>query len=129
MGRAHAGGAFFGQSLGGHEMSDWIGGVQGGCDYQLAGRLVLGVAGDYGWTDAQGNHASALETGVAYHSDVRSLASVTGRAGYAWDRLLGYVKGGIAWERADYLASTIIVGTAYTASDTRTGWIVGAGGE
>ena len=59
----------------------------------------------------------------------KSLASVTGRVGYAWDRFLGYVKGGGAWEGDDYSASTILVGTAYTASDTRSGWTIGGGGE
>jgi hypothetical protein len=30
-------------------------------------------------------------------SNTKSLASVTGRVGYAWDRFLGYVKGGGAF--------------------------------
>jgi outer membrane immunogenic protein len=123
------GGAFFGQSLGGHDVDGWIGGVQAGCDYQFAGGFVIGAQGDYGWTNADGTHPSALETGVFYHSDVDSLASITGRIGYAWDRLLGYVKVGGAWGRVDYSASTILVGTAYTASDTRSGWTIGVGGE
>ena len=76
----------------------WLGGVQAGCDYQFAGGFVLGIQGDYAWTDAEGRHDSAREIGVAYHSKVRSLATVTGRIGYAWDRFLGYVKGGGAWE-------------------------------
>jgi len=123
------GGAFFGQSLGSHDVDGWIGGVQGGCDYQFAGGFVIGVQVDYGWTNAKGSHASARETGVFYHSDVESVASVTARIGYAWDRFLGYVKVGGAWEDVDYSASTIIVGTAYTSSDTRSGWTIGAGGE
>jgi outer membrane immunogenic protein len=122
-------GAFFGQSLGGHEIDGWIGGAQAGCDYQFAGGFVIGIQGDYGWADAQGSHDSALEFGVAYHSKVKSLASVTGRIGYAWDRFLGYVRGGGAWERDDYWATTIILGTAYTARETRPGWTVGVGGE
>jgi hypothetical protein len=87
------GGDFYGQSLGGHDLDSFIGGVQAGCDYQFGG-LVVGVAGDYGWGDASGSHPSAREFGVTYHSRIESLASVTGRVGYAWDRFLGYVKGG-----------------------------------
>jgi outer membrane immunogenic protein len=123
------GGAFFGQSLGGHDAEGWVGGVQAGCDYQFAGGFVVGIQGDYGWTDAEGSHDSTRETGVAYHSNVKSLASATGRVGYAWDRFLGYVRGGGAWERGDYWATTIILGTAYTARVTRSGWTVGVGGE
>jgi len=123
------GGDFFGESLGGHDSDSWLGGVQGGCDYQLAGGFVIGILGDYAWTDAEGSNDSAREFGVAYHSRVKSLASVTGRIGYAWDRLLGYVRGGGAWERDDYWATTIIAGTVYTASPTRSGWTIGVGGE
>ena len=94
-------GVDFGQSLGGHDVESWIGGVQAGCDYQFAG-VVLGVQGDYGWTGADGTHASTREVGVYYHSEVKALASVTGRVGYAWNRFLGYVKGGAAWERVDH---------------------------
>lgn len=123
------GGAFSGQSLGEHEIDGWIGGAQIGCDYQFAGGFVIGLQGDYAWANAQGSHDSALEFGVAYHSKAKSLASVTGRVGYAWGRLLGYVRGGGAWERDEYWATTIILGTAYTARETRPGWTVGAGGE
>jgi outer membrane immunogenic protein len=123
------GGAFYGQSLGKHDADSWVGGVQAGCDYQFAGRFVIGIQGDYAVTDAEGSHDSALEFGVAYHSKVKSLATVTGRIGYAWERFLGYVKGGGAWERDNYWATTIILGTAYTARQTRSGWTIGVGGE
>jgi outer membrane immunogenic protein len=123
------GGAFEGVSLGGHSVNGFIGGVQGGCDYQAPSGVVIGVAGDYGWTDADGTHPSARETGVFYHSDVEGLASVTGRLGYSFDRVLLYVEGGAAWERVDYRASTTMIGTAYRASDTRSGWTIGGGGE
>ena len=103
--------------------------MQAGCDYQFAGGFVIGLQGDYSLTDAEGSHDSAREFGVAYHSKVKSLASVTGRIGYAWDSFLGYVRGGGAWERDDYWATTIVLGTAYTARETRPGWTIGVGGE
>jgi outer membrane immunogenic protein len=123
------GGAFFGQSLGGHDADGWIGGGQAGCDYQFAGGFVIGVQGDYGVADAEGSHDSTREIGVAYHSRVKSLASVTGRLGYAWDRFLGYFRGGGAWERDEYWATTIILGTAYVSRETQPAWTVGIGGE
>ena len=123
------GGDFFGQSLGGHDLNGWVGGGQAGCDYQFAGGFLVGVQGDYAVADAEGSHDSAREVGVAYHSNVKSLASVTGRVGYGWDRFLGYVRVGGAWERDNYWATTIVLGTAYTARETRSGWTVGVGGE
>jgi outer membrane immunogenic protein len=66
---------------------------------------------------------------VAYHSRVENLASVTGRFGYAFDRFLGYVRGGAAWERDNYWATQTMLGLPYTARDTRSGWTIGVGGE
>ena len=123
------GGAFANQSLGGHEVDSWGGGAQAGCDYQFAGGYVAGLQGDYAAMGGGGSHASAHEIGVSYHSYVESLSSVTGRVGYAWGRFLAYARGGAAWERDKYSATTIVLGTAYTADETRPGWTVGIGGE
>jgi outer membrane immunogenic protein len=123
------GGAFFGESLGEHAVGSWLAGVQAGCDYQLAGGFVAGLEGGYDFAHGEGSHDSAHEFGVAYHSEIKGLASATGRIGYAWGSFLGYVKGGAAWQRDSYSASTILLGTAYTASETRPGWAIGLGGE
>jgi outer membrane immunogenic protein len=117
----------FGRSDGTHDPSGALGGVQVGCDYQFAGGFVAGVAGDYAWTDADDSNLSLLFPGFTNHSRVKSLSSVTGRVGYAWDRFLGYVKGGGAWERDEYdFTNGLLIGTA---SETRSGWTVGIGGE
>jgi outer membrane immunogenic protein len=123
------GGAFYGQSIGSHDANGWIGGIHVGYHYQLAKGFLIGLQGDYAWGDASGNHDSERETGVAYHSKVKSLATITGRLGYAVNRLLGYIRGGVAWERNDFWATTTILGTAYTADATLLGWTLGAGAE
>jgi outer membrane immunogenic protein len=120
-------GTLQGRSDGSDKPTGFLGGVQAGCDYQFAGGFVIGIAGDYDWSDASASHASVLFPGYTDHSKVNSLSSVTGRVGYAWDRYLGYVKGGGAWERDEYSYSNgLITGTA---SQTRSGWTVGIGGE
>ena len=123
------GGAFEGVSLGGHDTDGFIGGVQAGCDVQLGNGIVLGIGGDYGWTDASGTHPSARETGVFYHSETEGLGALTGRLGYGFGDVLLYVEGGMAWERVSYAAATTQIGTAYRATDTREGWTIGGGGE
>lgn len=124
------GGAHFGESLGRHHLNGWLAGVQAGCDYEL-NRVVFGIQGNYSWTGAKSSHPSAQELGVTYHSEIKSVASITGRVGYAWDRLLAYATGGVAWERNKYAATTTMIGfeRAYSATDTRSGWTLGAGGE
>src|SRR5579871_3705921 len=123
-------GTTFGQPIGSHDADSWLGGVQGGCNYQFAGRWVVGVQGDYDWTDASGTNLDQIAIGRTDRTRIRNLASVTGRIGYGWDRFLGYVKGGGAWTRDDYDVFTTATGvTAATASETRSGWTIGVGGE
>jgi outer membrane immunogenic protein len=53
---------------------------------------------------------------------------VTGRIGYAWDRFLGYIRAGGAWETSSY--DLLITGvTAATVTEHRGGWTIGIGGE
>jgi outer membrane immunogenic protein len=116
-----------GQSIGSHDANGWLGGAQIGCNYQVGG-WVFGIQGDYAWTSATGSSADLLNPPAGtIESSVKGLASVTGRVGYAWDRFLGYVKGGGAWEKDEYTAT--VPGFIGTASETRTGWTVGVGGE
>jgi opacity protein-like surface antigen len=113
------GGAFSGQSLGGHDADSWLGGAQAGCDYQFAGGFVIGIQGDYAWTDAEGSHDSAREFGVAYHSKVKSLATVTGRIGYAWDQATPGIASS-ATSRAVAPGSATIIGRRRSYSELLT---------
>jgi outer membrane immunogenic protein len=118
-----------GVSNGSHDADDWLAGVQAGCNYQV-GAVVFGAQGDFAWTEASGSHTDLVFPTTTNHTEVRSLASVTGRIGYAWDRFLGYVKGGGAWERDRYDVFVTATGaTVATARETRGGWTVGIGGE
>jgi outer membrane immunogenic protein len=117
----------FGADFGSHTASGAIGGVQAGCNYQV-GVWVLGLQGGYDWTNASGNNANFLAAALSDQTQVKTLASVTGRVGYAWDRFLGYVKAGGASVRRSY-SVFFGGGTIATASETRGGWTVGIGGE
>jgi outer membrane immunogenic protein len=119
---------FIGQSEGSHDADGFLGGVQGGCDYQFFGGFVVGIQGDYAWTDADGSNDSLLFN-TTNHSSINSLASVTGRVGFAWDRFLGYVRAGGAWERDEYHISSPSALVVASASETRGGWTAGIGGE
>jgi outer membrane immunogenic protein len=121
--------AFFDFSRGDHEIHGLLGGVQAGCDVQFAG-FVVGIQGDYAWTDAEGSHLDLLDSSAAIRTRIKSLATVTGRLGYAWDRFLFYVKGGGAWERDDYdVVDAATLETFAVANEKRSGWTVGLGGE
>ena len=95
--------------FGEHDASGWLAGIQGGCDYQFGGPgggFVIGIAADWAWTNADGEHQRAftLFRGLyRFRSEVDLVASITARLGWAVDRFLIYVKGGFAWERDKFI--------------------------
>ena len=128
-----------------HDHPDFMGYVAGGqvgYNWQT-GRVVLGVEGDYGFTNAEGgrscDNAGGLVTGTfnfTCEAEVQRLASVTGRVGYTWGRALVYAKGGVAFGEVTAQTSqnsglavppsgNPINGTTHWL----TGWTVGGGME
>jgi outer membrane immunogenic protein len=121
----------FGTDLGSYTTRGVLGGAQAGCNHQT-GAGVFGIQIDYDWSNASGSNTplafASLVPPVTDQSRISSLASVSGRVGYAWDRFLGYVKVGGAWQQSTY--SLLVAGlVAATARETRGGWTAGIGGE
>ncbi|HEY7298125.1 MAG TPA: outer membrane beta-barrel protein [Xanthobacteraceae bacterium] len=129
---ANAPGSGFGQngSVGSHNAIGFLGGVQAGFNWQQPGsHWVLGVEGQFSWSDLKGDHqnsisgASVEEFGCCigpipiltintqgtindrFFSNVRDVATIAGRIGITsdfLDRTLFYVKGGGAYARNNY---------------------------
>lgn len=80
-------------------------GLQGGCNYQT-GKFVVGIEGDYSWSNATHDFAWVNPDGDGDSANVstkmQSLGSVRGRVGIAEDRALLYLTAGIAWARFNY---------------------------
>ncbi len=132
----HVGGAFNGNSgFGGTtDNSDgrFLGGVQGGADYQFAPNWVIGVEGQYSWVGSNNTNIAFVGAGVpagtGYNLNQKGLASVTGRLGYTWGPALLYVKGGWAYQDAtETLFTPVAVPFATTTKSN--GYTVGAGLE
>lgn len=126
-------------------------GGQVGCNYQV-GQWVFGGQVDYDWTDASGSGdqrlgylypaAPVAADGLNYgynltnHFQVNSLGSATARVGWAFDRFLPYIKGGLAWETVKYSENlnygyniNYNYGWSQTWNETLIGWTVGGGFE
>jgi outer membrane immunogenic protein len=108
-----------------------IGGGHIGYNYQI-NQIVLGIEGDVEGASFVGS--GPYHTG-AYRvkTEINCEASIRGRLGYAWDRLLIYGTGGAAFADVKdsytaYNAASAAVGYDYLTS-TRTGWTVGGGLE
>lgn len=107
----------------------WLAGGQAGCNYQVD-RWVFGAQIDEDWADATGTTPDLRYTDQTDRAQVTSLGSATLRGGYAWDRFLAYLKGGLAWESDKYSEyATFGSPFLYTGSQNRTGVTVGGGFE
>ena len=125
----HVGGAFAGDTTFQSSDARFLGGVQGGFDYQFAPNWVLGAEAQFSWLG--GNAMSVVfPDGSVYTNDRRGIGSVTGRIGYTWGPGLLYVKGGYAFADHD---ETLLLGGAPVAftlnGNHQDGWTVGGGFE
>jgi outer membrane immunogenic protein len=104
------------------DTSGWVAGGTAGYNLQY-GRAVFGVEGDVDWSNING---SAPCVGGLAACQVKNdwLATARGRFGFAFDRFLPFVTGGLAI--GDLNANAPGVGSG---SNTNTGWTVGGGLE
>jgi outer membrane immunogenic protein len=124
-------------------LSGFIGGFQGGCNYQM-GAWVVGFEGDGMVTNKEGQNFEVglvpfLGNGRANwisQTQERWLVTARGKlglSGWGWfgDKSMVYVTGGAAWAKIDTSEFLVGVqtGTGHQESNTRTGWTVGAGYE
>jgi outer membrane immunogenic protein len=112
------------------DTSGFLGGGQVGCNLQISGNWVIGVEGEASAANIEGDITQTVLgiTGTA-HAKTDWIASATGRIGWSWDRWLIYAKGGAAWAGDKYSAFIPVFNEFLQASETRTGWVVGAGLE
>jgi len=93
-----------------------------GYNWQLGGPVVLGVEADVDWSGISGTTNTLCPLGCETRN--HWLATVRGRAGYAFDRFLPYITAGLAV--GDIKATTPFFPGG---SSTTAGWTVGAGLE
>ena len=124
----HVGGAFSGSnSLEGD--SRFLGGIQGGADYQFGNNWVIGAEVQYSWT-GNNNGGVTLPGGVIVNSNSDQLGSVTGRLGYSFGPTLLYAKGGYAWKDNNNLTASLAgAPVALIGGSNNDGYTVGAGLE
>jgi outer membrane immunogenic protein len=105
-----------------------IGGGQFGWNYQM-GSYVFGVEADFTASGVRADQTADLY-GITVNGSVRNewFATLAGRFGFANGRLLSYLKAGGAWTRYRWNFDAPGLGTAF-GSDTRGGWMIGAGLE
>lgn len=104
----------------GLDLSHWIIGIEGDVDGTAANRTVSQ------FVSANGFFPGFFPL-VNASANIGVQASVRGRIGYAWDRLMIFATGGVAFADFNTDISTPFGGGG--RSNTRTGWTVGGGVE
>jgi outer membrane immunogenic protein len=101
----------------------WLGGVYAGYNYQMANNVVIGGEIDFAWTGADDRPTFFDAGGVPLGVDEIELGwegAARLRLGYAVDRFLPYIAGGVAFGQLE---------TANQFEETNVGWTLGAGVE
>src|SRR6185437_5015471 len=78
----HIGGAFPGGNNLEANDARFLGGVQGGVDYQFSNNWVIGAEAQYSWLMGNGGNGVAFPGGTIATANADQLGSVTGRLGY-----------------------------------------------
>ena len=127
----HVGGAFAGNNTFGSSDARFLGGVQGGFDYQFAPNWVVGAEAQYSWLTGGSNNGVLFPGGTLVTAKNDQLGSVTVRLGYTCGPALLYAKGGYAWRDNNNLGATVGgVPVAFTTDGNhKDGYTVGAGLE
>ncbi|MDB5650020.1 MAG: Porin, partial [Hyphomicrobiales bacterium] len=115
-----------------------IGGVRAGANWQT-GAFVFGVEADFERTNLRLRTLYPASAPDAFSSHVDWQGSVRGRLGYALDRVLVYLTGGVAfadishgYDRFDPVPGSpgvYTLGATQSTSRVRTGWTLGSGLE
>jgi outer membrane immunogenic protein len=95
-----------------------------------SGAFVYGLEAQGDWADLKGSHVSLVFPGVSNQTKVNALGLFTGQVGYAWNNVLGYLKGGAAITNDKYNGISVATGLGIDAAkEARWGGTVGAGLE
>ena len=92
------------------------------------GAAVLGVETDADWINVKGSTAGlggvcAADGGGPCQTQQSWVGTTRARVGYAFDRWLPYVTGGVSWAKTDFSVGSRDFG------ETHVGWTAGAGLE
>ncbi|MGU3576437.1 outer membrane protein [Brucellaceae bacterium C25G] len=129
---------FDGYRIGKAKPNGFIGGVYAGYNFDVGNNLILGIDGDVTFgnqkkklheTYTDGTDSADIKT----ENKIRTTGAIRARFGYAADRFMPYIAGGVAFANVkNSLSGTITedgdtVTGDYSRKKTMTGWTIGGG--
>ena len=109
-----------------NDASGFIGGGQVGYNQQF-GNLVIGAEATLSGTTLSDDFRSTKPAAWTYSTDINTMATVTGRLGFAANQWLVYAKAGWAGGHVDVSGRNAV--DSFSLGDWRNGWTMGAGLE
>jgi opacity protein-like surface antigen len=113
------------------DFAGYILGGTAGYNVQTGGHWVVGIEGDYGFSNARGGASCPNFNQFTCNADADRLAFLTGRLGVTWGRALFYTKAGLAVGEVAAGASDNAnpPGIGREPSHWQAGWALGGGME
>jgi outer membrane immunogenic protein len=105
-----------------------VGGVHVGYNAQF-NQIVVGLEGDLEASSVSGDDAAGGGLGSYSEAELNWQGSIRARLGYAFDNVLPYITGGVAFGDWDLSAAAPTVLGTVDSSETLVGWTIGAGVE
>jgi high affinity Mn2+ porin len=108
------------------------GGIQGGYNYLLPSRVLLGIEADISFPNYLGSDDiawSGITPTTFIQEKIDYLGTLRGRMGYTFGHWLVYATGGFAWSQGRFLQSPGVSDDADKVLRTRTGGALGTGIE
>jgi outer membrane immunogenic protein len=111
-----------------NDASGFIGGGQIGYNQQF-GNIVLGAEATLSGTTLSDDFRSMKPAAWTYSTDINTIATVTGRLGFAANQWLFYAKAGWAGAHVDVSGHNAGGPDSFSLGEWRNGWTMGAGLE
>lgn len=106
----------------------FLGGVYAGYNFDIGDNVILGVEGNFDYSDlkkSNGYYGSSNTLAYTTKSELEWSGALRARAGYAMDRFMPYIAGGLAF--GDIKTNYADSAREFSNSQTKTGWTIGAG--
>jgi outer membrane immunogenic protein len=111
--------------------SGFIGGGQLGFNYQI-NNIVLGAEWEFDGTSLNATGTGVFVRGIGVlqsSADTRWVSTLAARLGVAFNNVLLYGKAGAGWVGNEATITNLTTGGSVSASNTVSGWLIGAGIE
>jgi len=106
----------------------FLGGIYAGYNHQFANGVVLGLEADVAWGGLEDAALAPGDSDFSAKTSIDLTGSARLRLGYAMDRLMPYVAGGVAFGKFNFTEYDL--GDFYASADeSMVGWTLGVGAE